>query len=83
MPKLELMELLPLRVWDAIIKRAKTLGVSRPLALARTMRSKVGYHPHLSHADITLMQELNIPIHKKGEEPIRLNTEWVKPLAQQ
>lgn len=83
MPKLELMELLPLRVWDAIIKRAKTLGVSRPLALARAMRSKVGYHPHLSHADITLMQELNIPIHKKGEEPTRLNTEWVKPLEQQ
>ncbi len=78
MPKMELMALLPLRVWAAIIKRAVVLEVSRSMSIARTTREKIGFHPQFSHSDVVFMREMNIPLNKRGE-PVQQNTEWQKP----
>ena len=81
-PRIELMTLLPYRVWDAIIKRAKTLDVARSRSIARTTRGQVGIHPHLSYSDIEFMKEMNIPLNRKGELA-QQSTKWTKAQAQQ
>ncbi len=80
MPRIELMALLPLRVWGAIVKRGVELKVARSRSIARTTRGKVGIHEHWSHSDIEFMKEMGIPPNKKGEPFVLQNTEWAKPL---